>query len=181
MGVQSSVPVVPRYARHARGWYAYGARTLLGAPRASCPVPLVRTARRRLVRVARTYSTEAPGRTCKLRSERLLPLLPVRRDLHLRLRLHLLQTGRLSRPRGRDHRGGALLSVSQPLEASHVQVSHARCAVGYPSWRRPETLAQVSCKGGGSCITTARGCPLLPTQRVTPILASRQSWRDARG
>eukprot|EP00964_Phaeocystis_antarctica_P020620 scaffold11403_cov64-Phaeocystis_antarctica.AAC.3 len=57
MGVQSSVPVVPRYARHAPGWYAYGARTVLGAPRASCPVPLVRTARRRPVRVARTYST----------------------------------------------------------------------------------------------------------------------------
>ena len=29
-------------------------------PRASCPVPLIRAARRRLVRVARTYSTEAP-------------------------------------------------------------------------------------------------------------------------
>jgi len=37
------------------------------APGASCPVPQVRTARRRLVRVARTYSTEAPGRTCQLR------------------------------------------------------------------------------------------------------------------
>jgi hypothetical protein len=36
----------------------YGART-------SCPVPLVRTARRRLARAARTYSTEAPGRTCQ--------------------------------------------------------------------------------------------------------------------
>ena len=30
-------------------------------------MPQVRTARRRLVRVARTYSTEAPGRTCQLR------------------------------------------------------------------------------------------------------------------
>ena len=38
--------------------------------RTSCPAPLVRTARKRLVRVARTYSTEAeaPGRTCKLSS-----------------------------------------------------------------------------------------------------------------
>ena len=34
---------------------------------ASGPVPPVRTARRRLVRVARTYSTEAPGRTCQHR------------------------------------------------------------------------------------------------------------------
>ena len=33
--------------------------------RKSCPVPSVRTARRRLVRVARPYSTEAPGRTCQ--------------------------------------------------------------------------------------------------------------------
>ena len=31
------------------------------SPGPSCPAPLERTARRRLVRVARTYSTEAPG------------------------------------------------------------------------------------------------------------------------
>ena len=40
-------------------------RTVLGALGASCPVPPVRTARRRLVRAACTYSTEAPGRTCQ--------------------------------------------------------------------------------------------------------------------
>eukprot|EP00964_Phaeocystis_antarctica_P128909 scaffold92731_cov66-Phaeocystis_antarctica.AAC.1 len=59
-----------RYVRHTRGRYAYGARTVRGARGASCPAPPVRTARRRLVRVARTYSTEAPGRTCKLRAAR---------------------------------------------------------------------------------------------------------------
>eukprot|EP00964_Phaeocystis_antarctica_P096711 scaffold62983_cov33-Phaeocystis_antarctica.AAC.1 len=48
---------------HARGWYACGVRTVLSAPGASCHVPLIRKARRRLVRVARTYSTEAPERT----------------------------------------------------------------------------------------------------------------------
>ena len=38
-----------------------------GAVGAGCPVPPVRTQRGRLVRVARTYPTEAPGRTCQLR------------------------------------------------------------------------------------------------------------------
>ena len=51
-----------RYVRHARGWCAYGVRPW----RNSCPVPQVRTLRRRLVRVARTYSTEAPGRTVSI-------------------------------------------------------------------------------------------------------------------
>ena len=55
----------PRCVRHARGWYAYGVRTVRASPEASCPAPPVRTARRRLVRVACTYSTEAPGRTCQ--------------------------------------------------------------------------------------------------------------------
>ena len=44
--------------RHARGWYV---------PGASCPEPLARAARTRLVRVARTHSTEAPGRTSQHR------------------------------------------------------------------------------------------------------------------
>ena len=44
-----------------------GTRTAHVRWRTSCPAPLVRTARRRPVHVARTYSTEAPGRTCKLR------------------------------------------------------------------------------------------------------------------
>eukprot|EP00964_Phaeocystis_antarctica_P126097 scaffold89827_cov54-Phaeocystis_antarctica.AAC.3 len=36
-----------RYVRHGRGWYAYGVRTAVLAPGASCPVPLpVRTVRR---------------------------------------------------------------------------------------------------------------------------------------
>ena len=57
-----------RYVRHGRGWYVYGIRTALqGRSKASCPAPLVRAARRRLTHVSRTYSTEAPGRTCKLR------------------------------------------------------------------------------------------------------------------
>eukprot|EP00964_Phaeocystis_antarctica_P051513 scaffold30059_cov63-Phaeocystis_antarctica.AAC.2 len=58
------------YVRHGRGWHVYGVRTVVPAPGAGCPAPLIRTARRRTVRVARTYSTEAPGRTCKLRSRR---------------------------------------------------------------------------------------------------------------
>ena len=48
-----------RYARHTRGWYAYGVRAVVQ----QLPVPQVRTLRRRPVRVACTYSTEAPGRT----------------------------------------------------------------------------------------------------------------------
>ena len=48
-------PVVPQYM------VRYSA-----SPGAGSPMPQVRTARRRLVRVARTYSTEAPGRTCQL-------------------------------------------------------------------------------------------------------------------
>ena len=46
-----------RYVQHARV-RAWG-------PGASCPAPPTLTARTRLVRVARTYSTEAPGRTCQ--------------------------------------------------------------------------------------------------------------------
>ena len=41
-------------------------RTVHGALGASHPVRPVRTQRGRLVRVARTYPTEAPGRTCQL-------------------------------------------------------------------------------------------------------------------
>ena len=44
--------------RYGRGLLAYRVRRVHGAPRASCPAPLVRTARRKLVRV----SKEAPGR-----------------------------------------------------------------------------------------------------------------------
>ena len=46
-----------------RGYVRY-ARGALGSGR---PAPPVRTQRGRLVRVARTYPTEAPGRTCQLR------------------------------------------------------------------------------------------------------------------
>ena len=54
-----------RYVHNTRGWYAYSVRGALGASR---PVRPVRTQRGRLVRVARTYPTEAPGRTCQLRT-----------------------------------------------------------------------------------------------------------------
>ena len=59
-----------RYVRYARGWYyACPVRTTeRGALGASRPAPPVRTQRGRLVRVARTYPTEAPGRTCQLRA-----------------------------------------------------------------------------------------------------------------
>ena len=57
-----------RYVPNARGWYAYPVRTVRGALGASRPAPPVRTQRGRLVRVARTYPTEAPGRTCQPRS-----------------------------------------------------------------------------------------------------------------
>jgi hypothetical protein len=55
-----------RYVRHARGWYACPVRAVRGALGASRPAPTVRTLRGRLVRVARTYPTEAPGRTRQL-------------------------------------------------------------------------------------------------------------------
>ena len=55
-----------RYLRYARGWYAYPVRTVRGALWARLPAPPVRTQRGRLVRVARTYPTEAAGRTCQL-------------------------------------------------------------------------------------------------------------------
>eukprot|EP00964_Phaeocystis_antarctica_P062713 scaffold37598_cov66-Phaeocystis_antarctica.AAC.2 len=42
-----------------------GTRTAYVLWCASCPVPQARTLRRRPERVARTYSTEAPGRTCQ--------------------------------------------------------------------------------------------------------------------
>ena len=50
-----------QYVRRARGWYAYGARKVRGAPGASCPVPPVRTVRRRLARASRS-TAEAVGR-----------------------------------------------------------------------------------------------------------------------
>ena len=56
-----------RYVPNARGWYAYPVRTVRGALGVSRPAPPVRTQRGRLVRVAGTYSTEAPGRTRQLR------------------------------------------------------------------------------------------------------------------
>ena len=55
-----------QYAWYGRGWYAYPVRTVRGALGASRPAPPVRTQRGRLVRVACTYPTEAPGRTCQL-------------------------------------------------------------------------------------------------------------------
>ena len=57
------------YVPNARGWYAYPVRTVRGTLGASRPVRPVRTQRGRLVRVARTSPTEAPGCTCQLRQE----------------------------------------------------------------------------------------------------------------
>ena len=45
-----------RYVRHARGQFVYGALVVRGAPGASCPVPPVRTVRRRLAGLARACS-----------------------------------------------------------------------------------------------------------------------------
>ena len=61
-----------RYVPYDRGWYAYPVRTVRGALGASHPAPPVRTQRARLVRVARTYPTEAPGRTRQLSAELVL-------------------------------------------------------------------------------------------------------------
>ena len=59
-----------RYVRYGRGWYAYPVRTVRGALGAGRPARPVRTQRGRLVRVACTYATEAPGRsTCQLSGE----------------------------------------------------------------------------------------------------------------
>ena len=53
--------------------HAYSTHTARVQHARSCPVPPVHhTARRRLARVARTYSTEAPGRTCQHGGARLL-------------------------------------------------------------------------------------------------------------
>ena len=65
-----------RYVPNAGGWYAYPVRTVRGALGESRPVRPVRTQRGRLVRVACTYPTEAPGRTCQLSSK------PTRLDRH---------------------------------------------------------------------------------------------------
>ena len=54
-----------RHVRHARGGYTV--HTVCVPWSTNCPVPPVRTARRWLVRVACTYRTEAPGRTCQHR------------------------------------------------------------------------------------------------------------------
>ena len=62
-------PGVPRHAvrtERPRLVRAYPVRTVRGALGASRPAPPVRTQRGRLVRVAGTYPTEAPGRTCQL-------------------------------------------------------------------------------------------------------------------
>ena len=53
-----------RRPRYASGTPGVRLGCCSGAPGASCPVP-VRRARRRPARVARTCSTEAPGRTCQ--------------------------------------------------------------------------------------------------------------------
>ena len=53
------------YVPNAQGWYAYPVR-VRGALGASRPAPPVRAQRGRLVRGARTYPTEAPGRTRQL-------------------------------------------------------------------------------------------------------------------
>ena len=58
-----------RYVPNARGWYAYPVRTVRGTLGASRTVRPVRTQRGRLVRVARTYPTEAPRRACQLGAE----------------------------------------------------------------------------------------------------------------
>ena len=52
-----------RCVGYARGWCAYGVRTVRGAPRRAALRLRYLQLRRRPVRVARTYSTEAPG-TC---------------------------------------------------------------------------------------------------------------------
>ena len=56
-----------RYVRYRRGWHAYPVRAVRGALGAGRPAPLARTVRGRLIRVACTCPTEAPGRTCQLR------------------------------------------------------------------------------------------------------------------
>ena len=61
-------PGLPQYAvRTVRPRWVRVASTVRGALGASCPAPPVRTQRGRLVRVVRTYPTEAPRRACQLR------------------------------------------------------------------------------------------------------------------
>eukprot|EP00964_Phaeocystis_antarctica_P077902 scaffold48415_cov61-Phaeocystis_antarctica.AAC.2 len=68
---EERLPLTAAWGATVRGTYGTpeaGTRTVYVPWRSSCPVPQARTLRRRPVRVACTYSTEAPGRTCKLSS-----------------------------------------------------------------------------------------------------------------
>ena len=88
---------------------------------ASCPVPLVRTARRRLVRVARTYSTEAPGRGCQHSRERSVQVSDAREELEREVgdgRVRHAQPGRPG-PRPRHQQHGATLRHSRPVLVLH--------------------------------------------------------------
>jgi hypothetical protein len=85
-GVLNSGQCGQHLGYHARGTYptpeagtrAYPVRTVRGALGASRPARPVRTRSGRLVRVARTYPTEAPGRTCQLRVAQVLQMLDVK-------------------------------------------------------------------------------------------------------
>jgi hypothetical protein len=94
-----------RHVRYGRGWYACPVRTVRGALGASRPAPPVRTQRGRLVRVARTYPTEAPGRTCQLRRRPSLCFVPTStsaRPKHSCTLVSLIPCGARRRPPGRS-------------------------------------------------------------------------------
>ena len=118
-------------------WYVYGVRTVVPAPGASCSVPQVRTARRRLVRVAHTYSTEAPGRTCKLRlppAQSLEQVRPGAEEAAALLLRRLLRLGGAPRSRQEQQPSPALRAAAE----QHAQPRPGGRAVGAgASARRP--------------------------------------------
>eukprot|EP00964_Phaeocystis_antarctica_P148427 scaffold115266_cov65-Phaeocystis_antarctica.AAC.2 len=120
------------------------------APRGSYPAPQVR---RRLVRVARTYSTEAPGRTCKLRLPPTQSLEQVRPGaeeaaalLLLRLLRRRLRLGGAPRSRQEQQPSPALRAAAeqhaQPRPGGRAVGAGARCA---PSWRRLLVAKRKAC------------------------------------
>ena len=89
--------------------------------KASCPAPLVRTARSRLIRVSLTYSTEAPGRTGQHREG------PAAHE---------------GREAGDEHEPAARQHVLQPLALAKRPVlgTDRRCRAANTRRRRPVVL-----------------------------------------
>ena len=206
------LPVVPgtRYVRHARGWYMYGVRTVL-APSppagASCSAPPVRTAQRRLVRVARTYSTGAPVRTfqqgghptgackgwagghesspgpCRTRHRRRRGQ-PWRGNPHTRAGQRGCRASRrlaACAPGARSRRASLAAPAPEPLSAQASQ----RTATSAPMDRCPRRLSRARLPLAND-YRTHRGPPsqaprpdLLETHEISSRLVALRPWRHS--